>query len=194
MVRTVRVPARAMKELRLGEHYRRYRTVLPNDGTTFVPGEGDVMSKVVIIGEAPGEEEERLGKPFIGKSGNLLSKVLKTVGLSREQVFITNLVKHRPPDNADPTLAQAASARVLMQWEVNILKPKVIVPLGRFATEIFYPSPKMQVLSGTCRRKYVEGEWYWVTPQYHPSAALRHASVRETLFEHFQSVKQALEM
>src|SRR5688572_14426399 len=95
----VRMPKRILVAAQLGTHYESYLKVLPNDETTFVPGDGNVLSDLVIVGEAPGQEEERLGLPFVGKSGNLLSKYLKSIGLNRSDVFITNVVKHRPPDN-----------------------------------------------------------------------------------------------
>lgn len=192
MARTVRVPVRALKEVKLESHYDSYQRAFKNDGT-FVPGEGDVMSPVVFIGEAPGAEEERLGKPFIGPSGNLLTKAIRSIGPGREEVFITNLVKYRPPQNADPTPEQAAAARVMMEWELAILKPRVVVTLGKFATEVFYPTPSMRTLSGTSRVKMLSQVKYRVVPIYHPSAALRSSNVRELFFEHFQIVKEAIE-
>jgi uracil-DNA glycosylase family 4 len=197
-VRTVKLASHKCKRARLETHYESYLKVLPNDNTVFVKGEGDIMSKVVFVGEAPGGEEERLGKPFVGKSGNLLIKWLKSVGLSREEVFITNVVKHRPLNNQlNLNEAQLAAARQLMRWELRILKPAVVVTLGRYATEVFYPKPHMGTLSGTCRKKYLDPadgckEPVWALPIYHPSSALRSSKVRHEAEEHIQTLRDLL--
>jgi uracil-DNA glycosylase family 4 len=189
MSRTVRLPKRVYRQARLNTHYESYLTVLPNDTARFVPGEGDVMSDVVFIGEAPGEQEDAAGRPFIG---NLLSKLLNSIGLNRRDVFITNLVKHRPPNNADPDPGTAQSARVLLRWELQILQPRVVVPLGRFATETFYPTPHMQALHGTSREKLIERHKAIVVPMYHPAAGLRSSAVRRTMYDDFKLLKQVL--
>lgn len=198
MGKHVRIPRRVLVAGQLNQHYESYLNVLPATGDqTFVPGDGNVLSPVVFIGEAPGEQEDRMGKPFIGKSGNLLSKWLKRIGLNRQDVFITNLVKHRPPGNADPSQKQASAARMLMRWELSILKPRVVVPVGRFATEVFYPNPTMAALAGTARTKYLDPndgckKPVIVFPMYHPAAALRSASVRETCWEHVDQLGELL--
>lgn len=192
----VRIPKRAYREAQLATHYSVLYANIMGRNYDIVPGEGDVMSKLVIVGEAPGETEERMGKPFVGKSGNLLMKWLKSVGLSRKDAFITNLIKHRPPGNADPTEKEAQAARVLMRWEIAIINPRVVVTLGRFATEVFYPNPSMRSLSGTCRVKDNRnhgGCQMLVVPVYHPSAALRSSATRARAYEDFKQVKVALE-
>lgn len=193
MARTVRLPVKTYRQALLSSHYERYLTVLPNDETQFVPGDGDVMSPVVFIGEAPGEQEERLGKPFVGRSGNLLSKLLAHAGLSRRSVFLTNLVKHRPPGNADPDESTATSARVLMRWELQILQPRVVVTLGRFATEVFWQEPTMRNLHGHARKKRLDdGHELINVPMYHPSAGLRSSATRTALYDGFQLLKDVL--
>jgi uracil-DNA glycosylase family 4 len=193
VARVVRMNKRVYRQALLNTHYESYLRVLPNDEANFVPGDGDVMSPVVFIGEAPGEEEDRLGKPFIGRSGNLLTKLIKHIGMTREEVFITNLVKHRPPNNADPTQLQASAASALMRWELKILKPRVVVPLGRFASSVFYSGMSMQAVAGTCRQKDVDGLKLWVVPMYHPAAGLRSSVVRGQMYEHIQLITEALE-
>lgn len=194
MTRVVRMNRRVYRQAQLDTHYESYRNVFPHEVGTFVPGDGDPLSRIVIVGEAPGAEEDRLGKPFIGPSGNLLSKWLKSVGLNRRNVFVTNLLKQRPPNNADPTNEQASAAVVLMRWELLLLKPEVVVTLGRFATSVFYPNPRISTLSGTCRKKDYgptpDSAKTWVVPIFHPSAALRSSSTRRLAAEHFQVVQQ----
>jgi uracil-DNA glycosylase len=200
MTRTVRIPRRVYKQALLNTHYESYLKVLElqsweTPDAKFVPGDGDIMSPLVIVGEAPGAEEDRLGKPFVGKSGNLLLKWLKSIGLSRREVFITNLIKYRPPNNADPAETPAAAARALMRWELGILRPQVVVTLGKFASEVFYQNPKMSTLSGTCRKKelYNSADGVWVVPIFHPSYVLRGTSnTRHKALEHFQVVKDVL--
>jgi uracil-DNA glycosylase family 4 len=191
-----KVSKRALRQAQLNTHYRSTYTNVMGRNYGIVPGDGNVLADVVFIGEAPGETEERMGKPFIGKSGNLLSKLMKSIGLRRQDVFITNLVKHRPPGNADPTPREAQAARVLMRWELAILKPKIVVTLGRFATEVFYPNPQMSVLAGTCRVKdnrNHEGVQSLVIPMYHPAAGLRSSKIRELMYEQMHVLRDAVD-
>lgn len=194
----VKVSSRAFRWAQLNTHYTDVylkamgREPIPK----VVPGDGDPLSDVVIIGEAPGETEDRMGKPFVGKSGNLLIKLLKSVDMHRDELFITNLIKQRPPDNADPTPKEAQAARVLMRWELAILKPQIVVTMGRFATEIFYPDPKMSVLAGTCRVKDNRnhgGVESLVIPMYHPSAGLRSSKIRSIMYEQMSVLRQAVD-
>lgn len=192
----VRISRRIWKQVRLDTHYEHTYPNAMNNGKEVVRGEGDVNSPIVIIGEAPGEEEERLGRPFVGASGNLLKKWIRWEEIRHAEPFFTNLLKHRPPNNADPTEEEAQKARVLMKWELAILRPRIVVTLGKFATEVFYPNPTMRVLSGTARVKRLAGEPEFeaiVIPIYHPSAALRVSSVRDRAQKDFHQVRRQLD-
>ena len=137
--------------------------------THAVPGSGNSDAKVVFIGEAPGFNEDAQGLPFVGNAGRYLDTLLAKVGLSRRDIFITNMVKHRPPENRDPTYPEIAACGLWLDEQLAVLDPKVIVTLGRFSLARFLPNAKISTVHGQAFRagKFV------VVPMYHPAAALR---------------------
>jgi uracil-DNA glycosylase family 4 len=147
--------------------------------TQLVPGEGSAEARVVLVGEAPGAREDELGRPFVGRSGVLLDEVLGEAGLHREDVFITNVVKARPPGNRDPRADEVAHHRPWLERQLAVIGPRLVVPLGRHALARFAPDAQI----GEAHGQLVEGDGFTLFPLYHPAAALRSTTLRMTLFE-----------
>lgn len=149
--------------------------------TQMVPGSGDPASSVILIGEAPGKNEDQLGEPFVGAAGKLLDQLLESVGLARSSIFITNVLKARPPENRDPTPAEAAHHWPWLEEQISTIDPDVIVLLGRHAMGRFLPGAKISGQHGLAQT--VDGRT--LLPVYHPAAALYNGSLRSTLFNDF---------
>ena len=144
----------------------------------MVPGEGDPEADVLLIGEAPGASEDLEGRPFVGRSGKLLDELLGEAGLARADVFITNVVKARPPGNRDPTRAEVAHWMPVLEAQLALIAPKLVVPLGRHALAHFAPGAKIGEVHG----RTVTERGRELFPLYHPAAALRSTKLREALF------------
>jgi uracil-DNA glycosylase family 4 len=155
--------------------------------THMVPGEGDPDADVMIVGEAPGASEDKEGRPFVGRAGKLLDELLAEAGLEREQVYITNVVKARPPGNRDPRAAEVAHHMPWLEAQLALVKPRLVVPLGRHALAHF-SAAKISDVHGT----EVTERGRALFPLYHPAAALHNQSLRGTLFEDARALKQAL--
>jgi uracil-DNA glycosylase family 4 len=143
--------------------------------TRMVPGEGSPEAEVMFVGEAPGANEDRLGRPFVGRAGMLLEELLEAAGLAREDVWITNVVKARPPKNRDPKAPEVAHWMPVLQREVELIQPRLIVPLGRHALKHFAPAAKIGEVHG----RLLDERLF---PLYHPAAAMYNQSLKETLF------------
>lgn len=152
--------------------------------TNFVPGEGDPRARVVLIGEAPGAAEDRCGRPFVGRAGRLLDELLSEAGLEREQVYITNTVKARPPGNRDPKPAEVEHHLPWLRAELEAIRPALIVPLGRHALGHFVAGAKITQVAGTV----IQREGARIFPMLHPAAALHNQSLRGTLVEHARAL------
>lgn len=165
---------------------------LRNTATQLVTGDGNPGAKIVFIGEAPGRFEDLQGKPFVGAAGKLLNNLLKSVGLKREDVYITNLVKFRPPNNRPPTPKEISDFRDYLIQELQIIKPKAVVPLGRFALWEFFPGEMISKTHG----QVFDLKWYGlklkILPLYHPAAALRSGKLKETLAKDFKKIRDLL--
>jgi DNA polymerase len=142
----------------------------------------------LIIGEGPGFNEDQQGLPFIGRSGKLLDELLAAVPLSREDVFITNVVKCRPPDNRDPLPNEVAACRPYLERQMELLDPKVIVTLGRHSMLRFYPEGKISKDHG----KILEWEGRILFPLYHPAAGLRNPAIKQELQQDVLKLPEAL--
>jgi uracil-DNA glycosylase len=153
--------------------------VLHTTRTNAVPGAGSPKAEILIIGEGPGFNEDQQGLPFIGRSGKLLDELLAQVPLSRDDVFITNVVKCRPPENRDPLPAEVASCRPYLERQIELLDPKVVVTLGRHSMLRFYPKGKISEDHG----KILEWEGRILFPLYHPAAGLRNPAIKRDLQE-----------
>ena len=145
--------------------------------TNAVPGSGSATSKILIIGEGPGFNEDQQGLPFVGRSGKLLDELLATVPLSRDEVFITNVVKCRPPENRDPLPDEVAACRPYLERQMELIDPRVVVTLGRVSMLRFYPKGKISEDHG----KILEWEGRILFPLYHPAAGLRNPAIKREL-------------
>lgn len=153
-----------------------------------VPGDGSPYSDIVFIGEGPGRFEDKQGKPFVGPAGKLLSEMLESVGLKREDVFITNINRCRPPSNRDPSPDEIAEHSEFLERELELIKPKLIVPLGRFALNQFLPNEQISKCHGKAKRK--NNQVYF--PIYHPAAALHNPNLGNVLREDFKKIPSIL--
>lgn len=164
--------------------------------TNAVPGEGNPKAEIMFVGEGPGEQEDLQGRPFVGQAGKFLEEMLGMIGLKREDVFIGNLVKCRPPDNRDPFPDEIDTCvKNYLKAQIKIINPELIVTLGRHAMEWFIPGKKISQIHGQPKRLIKEetGEKQMYLPLYHPAAALYHGSLRETLIKDFKKIPKILE-
>lgn len=156
--------------------------------THLVPGEGDPSADVMLIGEAPGASEDKQGRPFVGRAGRLLDELLEEAGLERGTVFITNVVKARPPGNRDPRADEVAHHLPWLERQLALIQPRVVVPLGRHALAHFAAGAKISEVHGTA----ISEGGRTLFPMYHPAAALHNLGLRETLSADARSLGSAL--
>ncbi len=161
---------------------------LPLREANLVFGEGSLHCDVLFIGEAPGQKEDELVRPFVGRSGQLLNKMLEEIGMRREDVYITNIVKRRPPENRDPSPEEIAAYKPYLTRQIAILKPCVIVTLGRFSMNYFLPDAKISRDEG----KLIRVGEYFIYPLFHPAAALRSPQMMATFRKSFLQLPRAL--
>jgi uracil-DNA glycosylase len=164
------------------------RCPLANGRTMAVPGEGNQISDVLLVGEGPGQREDATGRPFVGAAGQLLEEMLATIGWERSDVFITNVVKCRPPGNRDPEPAEIAACSPYLDRQEGALDPVLIVTLGRYSLQRYLPGARISEVHGRLRRAGSR----FVLPMYHPAAALRATALRETLARDFAALPTAL--
>ncbi|MFH0912399.1 MAG: uracil-DNA glycosylase [Patescibacteria group bacterium] len=157
--------------------------------TQAVPGEGSPESEIVFIGEGPGRVEDDQGRPFVGPAGKLLNDLLNSIGLNREDVYITNVVKCRPPGNRDPLPEEVAEHSDFLKRELDLIQPKLIVLLGRHALHWFLPDEQISKCRGKAKR---QGQHIYF-PIYHPAAALHNPNLSCTLKEDFLKIPAVLE-
>jgi len=166
------------------------RCVLRGTCKTVVPGEGSADAEIMFIGEGPGQKEDELGRPFVGAAGKFLEEMLATINLKREDVYIANVVKCRPPQNRDPLPEEAAACWPWLLEQIKIIQPKLIVTLGRHSMERFLPGQKISQVHGRAMRREVEGIGKQVFyTLYHPAAALYNGSMREILIKDFKRIR-----
>ncbi len=156
--------------------------------TKAVPGEGPEDADIVFIGEAPGWHEDQQGRPFVGPAGQYLNKLLDSIGLKREQVYITNIVKSRPANNRDPLPAEITACRPWLDKQIELIKPKMIITLGRYSMALFFPGKGISKIHGKPQKK--DGVIYY--PMYHPAAALHQWSLRETIETDMKQIPRLL--
>jgi len=162
--------------------------------TNAVPGEGDAMTEVVFVGEGPGVNEDRLGRPFVGRAGDLLVRLLASIGWQRGDVFITNVVKCRPPDNRDPEPDEVAACAPYLRRQLQVLDPALVVTLGRHSMGRFMPGTTISRAHGTSAPvdPASGAANAQVFAMYHPAAALRAAAVETASFEDAARIPAAL--
>ncbi len=153
-----------------------------------VPGEGPAHPEIMLIGEGPGFYEDQQGRPFVGPSGQFLEELLAGIGLKRSDVFITNVVKHRPPGNRDPEPDEIAACAGFLDQQIAALQPKVIVTLGRYSMARYFPGAKISAIHGQARQ--IDGRL--VVAMFHPAAALHQQSLRDTLVADFKKLPQLI--
>ena len=159
----------------------------------LVMGAGDPDANIMFIGEAPGKKEDETGLPFVGAAGKFLDEMLASVGMHRDQVFITSIVKYRPPNNRDPKPEEKAAFLPYLLQQIAIIQPTVIVPLGRHGMEYFLPGVRISDIHGQLQEIEFEGRTLKVMPLYHPAAALYNGSMRQTWKDDFLKLTQLLE-
>lgn len=145
--------------------------------TRAVPGEGAENAEIMFIGEAPGWHEDQQGRPFVGPAGQYLDKLLASINLKREQVYITNVIKTRPPSNRDPLPTEIANCRPYLERQIELIHPKMIVTLGRYSMAMFFPGKSISKIHGTAQKR--DGVLYFA--MYHPAAALHQQSLRQAI-------------
>lgn len=167
---------------------------LKETATQAVFGDGNPDAKIVFIGEAPGKKEDETGKPFVGAAGKFLAEMLASIGMKRENVYITNIVKYRPPENRDPEEHEKNECAGWLHAELNFIKPEAIIFLGRHSMTHFLPELKISEVHGKLiHRKIPNLATEYFFPLYHPAAALYNGSMRQTLLDDFQKIPKVLE-
>jgi len=164
-----------------------------------VPGEGNADAQLMFVGEAPGAQEDKQGRPFVGASGKFLGEMLESIGLKREDVYITNIVKFRPPENRDPNKQEIESCMPILFEQIEAIRPRLVIFLGRHSMNVFFPKLKISEAHG----ERIEGEVVLedgsnfkqnFLPLYHPAAALYNGSMRKVLLEDFAKIPKILEI
>lgn len=163
---------------------------LHSSRTNAVPGEGPDNAEILFIGEGPGYQEDRQGRPFVGPAGNFLEELLQSIGMSRDQVYIANMIKCRPPNNRDPAPAEIAACSKYLDRQIELLNPRLIVTLGRFSMAKFLPGQSISRARG--RLRSVNGRH--VFPIMHPAAGLRRQEMRDAIVEDFEKIPGLLDV
>lgn len=165
-----------------------------------VPGEGSSNAEIFFIGEGPGKNEDLEGRPFVGAAGKFLEEMLNAIGLKRQDVFIGNIVKCRPPMNRDPEEDEMRTCEQYLYRQLKIIRPKLIVTLGRFSLKVFIPNESISSVHGKLKRvrfKNVDHPLYklgpvYVLPLYHPAAALYRGNMRQILMQDFKNIPKII--
>jgi DNA polymerase len=148
-------------------------------------GDGNVDADIVLIGEAPGKNEDEQGLPFVGAAGKFLNEMLASVDMNRGDVYITNIVKYRPPNNRDPLPEEKRAFWPFLVRQLDVIRPHIVVTLGRHSMEYFLPGAKISQIHGQPKRITFGDTKLVIVPLYHPAAALYNGSMRQTLIDDF---------
>lgn len=176
----------AQKEKQLTTILEELKTLPLYEGAKFVPGAGNPDTDILFVGEAPGKKEDEMGVPFVGAAGKFLSEMLASIGLKREDIFITNIVKQRPPENRDPTLEEIEKHWPLLMKQIEIINPKIIVMLGRHSMSKLLPG--VGTISQIHGKPFRRADGRVYLPLYHPAAALYNGGLRQTLLDDFAKI------
>ncbi len=155
-----------------------------------VMGEGDTGRRIMFVGEGPGADEDRQGRPFVGRAGRLLDKILSAVNIKREKVYISNIVKCRPPDNRTPTRDEMKACSPILSAEINLIEPKVIVPLG--STPLKFLVDDNLSITESRGNWFNKGELYFL-PTFHPAYLLRNSNMKKFVWQDFKLIKKSLD-
>ena len=164
------------------------KCILSKSRTKSVPGEGPENAAIMFIGEGPGFHEDKQGRPFVGAAGQFLEELLAGIGMKREDVFIGNVVKCRPPGNRDPMPDEIEACRFYLDRQIELLNPKVVVTLGRYSMARWFPNAKISAIHGQPRK--IEGRL--IVPMFHPAAALHQPSLRKDVEADFSKLPEIL--
>lgn len=159
----------------------------------LVMGDGNLDADIVFIGEAPGKNEDEQGLPFVGAAGKFLNEMLASINLDRKDVYITNIVKYRPPNNRDPFPEEKAAFWPFLLKQLQIIQPKIIITLGRHSMEYFLPGMKISDVHGQPKRVQFGDHKIVILPLFHPAAALYNGGLRQTLLDDFANVPKVIE-
>lgn len=163
---------------------------LAKSAKNLVMGDGNANTDIVFIGEAPGKNEDEQGLPFVGAAGKFLDEMLASIGLERKDVYITNIVKYRPPNNRDPYPDEKAAFLPYLKEQLGVIQPKLVVTLGRHSMDSLLPDLQISKCHGQPKR--YNGQVFM--PLFHPAAALYNGAMRETLMEDFAKIPRVLEL
>ena len=163
---------------------------LAGSATQLVFGDGNPAADIVFIGEAPGKNEDIQGVPFVGAAGKFLNEMLAQIGLKREDIYITNIVKYRPPNNRDPLPDEKAAFLPYLQDQLDIIQPALVITLGRHSMNCFLPDLQISKVHGQPKR--YKGQVYM--PLFHPAAALYNGGMRQTLIDDFCKIPTIIDM
>ncbi len=158
---------------------------LRQQATNLVMGDGNINAEIVFIGEAPGKNEDEQGLPFVGAAGKFLNEMLAQAGMQRSDVYITNIVKYRPPNNRDPLPDEKKAFWPYLLKQLQIIQPKVVITLGRHSMEYFLPDMKISNIHGQPKRIQFGEHKLVIVPLFHPAAALYNPAMRQTLIDDF---------
>ncbi|HMC50030.1 MAG TPA: uracil-DNA glycosylase [Solirubrobacterales bacterium] len=170
------------------------KCLLHKTRTKVVFGAGNADADLMFVGEAPGAEEDRQGLPFVGRAGQLLNQLLEEIGLSRDEVFIANVLKNRPPGNRDPLPPEIQACEPWLWQQVALIEPRVVCTLGNFSTKLLSGSQTgITKVRGTPQAHELGGRMVYLLPLFHPAAALRTPAVKETLRGDFATIPELLQ-
>jgi len=165
---------------------------LAKQATNLVMGDGNVDADIVFIGEAPGKNEDEQGLPFVGAAGKFLNEMLEAAAMKRSDVYITNIVKYRPPNNRDPLPEEKEAFWPFLLRQIEIIQPRIIATLGRHSMEYFLPNEKISAIHGQPKRIDLNGNKVVILPLFHPAAALYNGGMRETLLSDFSKIPDVI--
>lgn len=176
------------------KHQMEEDTTLPlkSTATRLVFGEGNPDAKIYFLGEAPGLIEDQTGRPFVGRAGKLLDKLLHRARLSREDVYITSIVRFRPPQNREPKPEEIKAFAPYVEKEIAIIDPRIVITLGRFSLNKFLPEAKVSEIHGEPQKITFGGKEIILIPMYHPAAGLRSIEILDKLEKDFKSIPHNL--
>ncbi len=167
---------------------------LAQEAKNLVMGDGNIDAEIILIGEAPGKKEDETGLPFVGAAGKFLNEMLAGADINRSDVFITNIVKYRPPNNRDPLPEEKAAFWPYLVRQLDVIQPQIVVTLGRHSMEYFLPNQKISLIHGQPKRIKFGDSKLVVVPLYHPAAALYNGGMRATLIDDFKKLPKIIEI
>ena len=164
------------------------RCLLAQSRTRAVPGEGPENAPVMFIGEAPGFHEDKTGRPFVGAAGQFLEELLASISMTRQDVYIANVIKCRPPGNRDPSPIEIEACQSFLDRQIELIRPKMVITLGRFSMARYFPGAKISAIHGKPLK--LDGVLYY--PMFHPAAALHQPKLRTTVEQDMQKIPELL--